>query len=348
MQYMIVGRDDGRLSSSSKTLRILDWVRCAIVALAVSVWNTSAHAALSGTWTIPNPGASQATSASGAGDGLLNISTQQVAVGGGSGGITLPNNPAFMGAVNAYSETGITGSSSLNWRFDYPPGQCTGTATWRISFDRPVYNPIIHIDKLGGQSGFVAEGARLTFSQSISRLSGVGHFQAGANFVQRQLTGSVANNTECTTGAANGTACGSIRVDGAVNSFIDIAHIHVGPAGTCGTGDQIELVISVPQDLGDAPASYGGAVHSIRVVDPVAGGDALYLGGPPDDEDNSQTSANATGDGADEDAWTPPASVLAFPGQMFTTSVAVTNTTGANATVSGWIDWDREGCFSVG
>ncbi len=101
----------------------------------------------------------------------------------------------------------------------------------------------------------------------------------------------------------------------------------------------------VPGDYGDAPASYGVAWHAVA---PAPGG--LYLGVvAPDLENLSQPSSNALLDDstgtADEEsiAMFPP--LLTPSGQTYTVSVNVTNTTGSDAYLVGYIDFNKDGDF---
>lgn len=97
-------------------------------------------------------------------------------------------------------------------------------------------------------------------------------------------------------------------------------------------------------DLGDAPASY----------DPVALSPALHdwdttirIGATWDDEFDKQTSANANGDGADEDglAYVP---ILSPTAGNYSATVSVYNHTGANATLCAWLDYNGNGVFDAG
>jgi uncharacterized repeat protein (TIGR01451 family) len=94
-------------------------------------------------------------------------------------------------------------------------------------------------------------------------------------------------------------------------------------------------------DFGDAPSSYGDAGSAVD--------DALYMGaGTPDYEDSSQYSVDADGDDADgnddEDG------VSSFPtleecDSTYSIGVTVTNSTGADAHLRGWVDFDGNGAF---
>ncbi|WDQ16595.1 Ig-like domain-containing protein [Rhodopirellula sp. P2] len=95
------------------------------------------------------------------------------------------------------------------------------------------------------------------------------------------------------------------------------------------------------RDFGDAPDSYGtlsasnGASHGIL--------SGLTLGATVDRESDGQPTADATGDGADEDGiqFTGPL----VPGTTSSIQVTVNNTTGGQAYLQGWIDVDGSGTF---
>ncbi|MDA0589779.1 MAG: FG-GAP-like repeat-containing protein [Planctomycetota bacterium] len=111
-------------------------------------------------------------------------------------------------------------------------------------------------------------------------------------------------------------------------------------------------------DYGDAPdtgigtgtgnyrttAVDGGANHTI-----VAG---LFLGDTVDADDGSQQNARANADDVngvgsdDEDGVLSPLDLIGTVGAAPKVTLLVTNTTGSTATLSGWIDYDRDGVFS--
>ena len=101
-------------------------------------------------------------------------------------------------------------------------------------------------------------------------------------------------------------------------------------------------------DFGDAPDTYGttsannngegfGASHTVVPE--------LYLGAnTPDSEIDAQTPLDGTGDGADEDG------ISNFPelntsNDTYELTARVNNTTGREANVYAWIDFDRDGEF---
>lgn len=122
---------------------------------------------------------------------------------------------------------------------------------------------------------------------------------------------------------------------------------------TNGTVNRVKLdftgnAVTTAADRGDAPSSYGDPTHTI-----VAG---LKLGATaPDAEATSQSTHNASGDGADEDSAPKSAtntSVTLFPllkqtDTSYSSTFTATNTTGIAGKLYGWIDFDKNGTFEA-
>lgn len=103
-------------------------------------------------------------------------------------------------------------------------------------------------------------------------------------------------------------------------------------------------------DYGDAPSTYGDALHTTIPTTP-----SVYLGAtPPDSETATLLGADAgagadgddTTDSDDEDAFTTLPDVPTT-GTYDLTNIPVTNASGENATLHAWIDFDRDGLFST-
>lgn len=122
---------------------------------------------------------------------------------------------------------------------------------YTVTFSKPVDNPVLHIDRLGGAIGSDPNSSRWTLSSSVSqggavsltRLSGNPQFLVnGSTFVRETGDGfSGEADAECRAGntasIARGTACGSIRFNG---TGITSLTFNVGLQGPNG-GDQLEL-----------------------------------------------------------------------------------------------------------
>ncbi len=111
----------------------------------------------------------------------------------------------------------------------------------------------------------------------------------------------------------------------------------------------IDFGFKTANDFGDAPSSYGDASHAIAVASTV------YLGSvKPDSEAGTQlggdAGAAAAGDDIsgtdDEDAFSALPNVPATG--TYSLTVPLTNTSGGNATLHAWIDFNRNNKFELG
>jgi uncharacterized repeat protein (TIGR01451 family) len=143
------------------------------------------------------------------------------------------------------------------------------------------------------------------------------------NTYARFRLGSIQATAESATGASAGTDNGEI--------------------------EDYQISISAPSyDYGDAPSSYGDASHDFPATP------TIYLGSiKPDKELGTQlgtdAGAAAAGDdnnGDDEDAFTTLANVSTI--DNYDIIVPVSNTSGSNATLHAWVDFDKDGKFEVG
>ncbi|HRW09688.1 MAG TPA: isopeptide-forming domain-containing fimbrial protein, partial [Caldilineaceae bacterium] len=126
---------------------------------------------------------------------------------------------------------------------------------------------------------------------------------------------------------------------------------NTGPVDDYERADDVSF--TVPGDWGDAPNSYAtsqinptsyeGPSHYITST--------LYLGARVDDETNGQPNATATGDDLvgssdDEDGITFLNPIV--PRRVISTQVTVHNTSGSQAYLNGWLDFDHDGTFTQG
>lgn len=177
------------------------------------------------------------------------------------------------------------------------------------------------------------------------------------------------------------TPTGQIRIDLAAtptvltigenlntNGGLDTPTPRCGPGDTTGTSDIIvrgyraqsggegidgfnPSCTTVPDDFGDAPASYGSASHELNA--------AAYLGWSEDAETAMQHSADASGDNQvvgtapnqaidDENGVSAFGPITAGITESYSVSVLVANKTpGTTATLVGWVDFDRNGVFDT-
>lgn len=165
------------------------------------------------------------------------------------------------GTTNFWAEnlTGRTSIQATYWWDNVPENQGTdidlvsddqGTGTVTIEFDQIVENPIIHIDRLGGNGAFNGERISnslqlklLTAGIALRELSGSTYdFDVSSNSIQK--TPNIPNqafNYEAAQTANDGTAAGSVQLVG----IFDTVTFEFSGVGVEGTGnDAIEFIIS--------------------------------------------------------------------------------------------------------
>lgn len=106
-----------------------------------------------------------------------------------------------------------------------------------------------------------------------------------------------------------------------------------------GTAVMVATLPAFAMDIGDAPASYGVAVHNIAPL-------PLRLGQLPPDDDTLGINGSDDVSGIDDED-----GVFAFPEltqnkKSYTTNVFVSNPTNVSASLGGWVDFDGDGVFS--
>lgn len=117
------------------------------------------------------------------------------------------------------------------------------------------------------------------------------------------------------------------------------------PTSSAANGEVEDYAVAIgATDFGDAPDSYGTLLASSGPHHIVVPG--FSLGATVDTEPNGQPSANATGDGADEDGFVLPAAFVACSNTNVT--ISLTNTAGINTPrLDAWIDFDANGVFDA-
>lgn len=197
----------------------------------------SALALLTGTWTT-NGASSATTTVSGITVTWTGTANQNYA----NGTFNAANNGWW---TDPYGGT-VNNGASLVMLHD------TGTRTYTATFSKPVDNPVLHIDRLGGAIGSDPNSSRWTLTSSasqggtvtLSRLSGNTQFvvQPAQNRFFRQLgafTGDA--SADCLTGnagtVARGTACGSVQFNGTGITSLTFSIDLTGPTG----GDELEM-----------------------------------------------------------------------------------------------------------
>jgi gliding motility-associated-like protein len=143
---------------------------------------------------------------------------------------------------NTYSSNSIVDRGALAPFLDFGNN---GKGTLTFTFSRPVTNPILHLDRLGGGYGFgpLANSALLTLltpNLTLRRLAGNGdHFEVTPNTITRtpdQLFGNT-TTAECGTPTVGGAA-GSVQIEGIVTTVSFEYELNGGE----GFADAIEIV----------------------------------------------------------------------------------------------------------
>jgi hypothetical protein len=127
------------------------------------------------------------------------------------------------------------------------------------------------------------------------------------------------------------------------NAQNQLVHTMPGPTYLTGSWGDCSEAFRPTCDFGDAPASYdpnplSPAVHERDT--------SIRIGATWDREWNKLTSANANGDGADEDglAYVP---VFSPNSNTYLVQVSVYNNTGGDATLIAWLDFNGNGVFDA-
>lgn len=144
----------------------------------------------------------------------------------------------------------------------------------------------------------------------------------------------------------NMTLGNTATYDKAGNFGANVAYTATYGAGS-GQMDAAES-FKYPYDFGDAPLSYGVAYHLYRTSP------NLKIGSVVDFEVNDTITPSAGGDdlinpssgSVDDEEGVASFSALTVANASYSATIAVTNATGANATLYGYIDFNRDGDFS--
>lgn len=256
-------------------------------------------------------------------------------------------------------------------------GPCSGLGTVTIAFSQPVRNPVLNVAGIGatswldiGKNGTVDQQSELhvvldmaTTGLSMTRLSG-----GNLAVVGNSITATNDNTgVRCDTNVNGGTppqhdavataACGSVRINGIVTSLtFNISAIFTqttstmppntinDPQDSGHNADNFLMAMTVPQDFGDAPASYDQSNAARAVLSDVTLGANVT-------EDNAQV-ANGT---ASPNAGATAAQDLMDDGVVlapmtqgatsYSTTVAISGASKAGTTC-GWIDLNKDGLFN--
>ena len=153
---------------------------------------------------------------------------------GGIGAQTFNNIAAFTnGAQNTPSLGAVWNTTNT-----------TDVGTVTITFSQAVTNPIVNIDRLGGVSGTSNSSlwTLTTAGATLTRLTGPSHFVVTSTTMTRQ-TGQTTTGTESSLDGTQGTAAGSVQVNGTYTSIT--FNVQMNAAAAAGTGDGLELGVAI-------------------------------------------------------------------------------------------------------
>ncbi len=192
---------------------------------------------------------------------------------------------------------------------------------------------------------FDGRGSNTDFYHKNLLTGTVTHYDPSPNSLIPRQTGVDWNGVLYNMGSSSSISAATVvpyNNNGSVNTAQEYNITFNGVAISGSWGDAAEA-FKPKTDFGDAPASYdpGPGVAGTHEKDPL-----LRLGANTGIEWTKNVSANATGDGAEEDALNG-FQVIATGTSNFVLPVSVYNNTGAPATLAGWIDANGDGQFQA-
>ncbi|WP_172705399.1 DUF11 domain-containing protein [Variovorax paradoxus] len=268
--------------------------------------------------------------------------------------------------------------SQLN-RFSPDPNASYSLGTLTVTFSRPVTNPRLHFSNMGSWAGYGPYPGNQNYYQYASLMleltngatGGSGDMTLVSNYLKIEdqngsapqglrISPAIARAREgCSFDASMSAGCGTVIFNGTYTqltfkttlnrtacdngcSFLVDDTPGKGPA----IFDEFKLTVSLDEDLGDAPASYGGAGHAI--------GSGLVLGRNvtidatdavfPDLAAATPLASPAADRDAD-DALSGPLSDVMGEAVHEIKNIPVSGNTAA-ANLCGWIDFNRDGVFN--
>ena len=333
----------------------------------------NAYQALTAAWSAPVTGATDTTTSTDPGGTVVTVTTT---------GLTDLAATTTLGArgwdATQYTPTNmVTGDSAANLLVNTGTcaitGTCPNLGTVTVSFSQPVTNPVIHLAGIGGTSTGTTAGVLTAQSDlhsvytlttpgvTISKLDGNAQLSVtGGNTITATNDSTSGNcttnvNTAPTANAAGSAACGSVQVNGTVTTvafnvsaiFVQNNAARPGSNGAT-TGDGVALAVTLPEDFSDAPTTYNPTQAPSHIISD------LKLGATVDEDNvnvrnatvSPYSDAAASGDGADEDAFTTLPDVTGLAGNTYSLTVPVSGVS-KNAQLCGYIDFNKGGTFDT-
>lgn len=286
---------------------------------------------------------------------------------------------SLSGRTTWQAGNGNAGSDDTNCR---PTSGTAGASvtchpsTLTFTFEHPVTNPVLHLSGIGGFyedniGGTTADDVRFniwsqyqvtTPGATLTLLSSNGQLVlSGGNTINHpnSVPTQIIRGSCSTAGAGEVTAgCGSVRVNGTFSTLTFTVSLRVARqlANTNQPNDNegaffdgVHTLITLPEDYGDAPASYESGDAATHVLTDLKLGATVT-------EDNAGTlnsgsiasspiaSATASGDGGDDGA-VFPSTIPRLSGAVTTVPVTISGASKAGV-VCGWIDYNRDGDFA--
>ncbi|MBI4813450.1 MAG: DUF11 domain-containing protein, partial [Methanobacterium sp.] len=214
----------------------------AMTFLILSIISASSAADMTGTWS----GSGTAYNAT-AGPVKVNVTETT------SGAATVSSTPTGTTNTNTgfFSNASAANHASFETVLNYGTSNDANNGTITFTFSRPVDNPILHIDRIGGvSSGGYSSSIQLTLTNpglTITKLAGPNHFEVTPTTIQRtpnvRTTGA-----EASMDTSSGTAAGSVQIIGTNITSITFFWKNVG-ADSGGDGLEFLWELSAPIDL---------------------------------------------------------------------------------------------------
>lgn len=267
-----------------------------------------------------------------------------------SGAAAFYNNSYYLGIEGTNMGDDKSNRESIVWKIDFTPtyGAVSNPAqVYAVPADDGNGNGLHDWGDIGINDGIMydfdgASGQTDFYHKNMLTGNVINIDPSPASLVPRQVSvdwqGQMYNS-----GSPSSSSSGTevpYNGNGTVDNTRSYTMKYQGVAITGSWGDAAEA-FKPKTDYGDAPASYDPAG-----IDPGTHerNDSIYLGSKPGIEWSKHTSADATGDGAEEDG-VSGLQVITTGVSNFTVPVKAFNNTGRMATIIGWVDANGNGTF---
>ncbi|MGL4636686.1 MAG: Ig-like domain-containing protein [Beijerinckiaceae bacterium] len=227
--------------------------------LRAETWSGVLSLTNTGNWSVAGTTATNTTAS---------VTTTMTFSVGAGGLVSLNAVPQTLNTTTAFFANGAAADPALGFTYtwDTTPEVAAGAPqpdaaaddvpmTVTITFSTAIANPIIHIDRLGG-NGTIGTDSRSNSSlwtlntpgATLTKLAGVDHLEVTSTTFQRTPNTVMATtgvSGEASTNALNSTAAGSIRVNGTFTS-LSFTVSGAGVEGAAADGIEIALTVEPP------------------------------------------------------------------------------------------------------